>query len=293
MSSNAAYPSHPSDEYWAWEVLSSTATAPAMPALSLPLSHQSPMYRSPSAASSQMSGPAIPWLPSPASSVYSPTTNNLPSDFDTSPIEPLMHDFPVGFDLDVMNTPLGDFSQSWLNPDPDAAASMDFLNTYIPDAVFPGHEFVSHDFGLGAGVSHFTPPGSVSPTASLFATPVIGPHLGAPTPASLPSPPAPPAAPTQLLPCPEPTCSNVYHTPAELKKHTKSHRPQRFPCPLPRCGKPHKDQRGLNRHLHAQHRAYAEVHNVPSENAACPRCGEASRRDNMVRHMKKKHPEMF
>lgn len=315
MSNNAGFTqpyAHLDEDNWAWGWTSPAAA----PAFSLPLSHQSPMYRSPSAASSQMSAPAMPWLPSPASSVYSPMTNNLPSDFDTSPVEPLMNDFPVDFDLDPLTASLGDLSQSWPYPGPDAAASMDFFTPYLQDAAFPAPELApDFTFAPGVDVNHFTPPGSVSPTASLFATPLIGSHLGAPTPASLPSPAAPAApTPSQLLPCPEPTCSKVYRTLSELKyasptqptppptanhqprrKHqTKSHRPARFLCPLPGCAKPHKDQRSLNRHLHAQHTAYAAKHNIPSEKAGCPHCGAApARADNMARHMKSKHRDLL
>ncbi len=318
MSSNAGFAqpyAHLDEDNWSWGWTSAT---PA-PAVSLPLSHQSPMYRSPSAASSQMSGPAMPWLPSPASSVYSPMTNNLPSDFDTSPVEPLMDDFSVDFDLDALNATLGDFSQPWPYPAPDAATSMDPLFNFM-DTGFPEQEFAADGFALvlpGGDVNHFTPPGSVSPTASMFASPIIGSHVAAPTPASLSSPPASAVqAPAQLLPCPEPTCSKVYRTLSELKyaspnhppkprntanqrpprrKHqTKSHRPPRFLCPLPGCRKAHKDQRSLNRHLHAQHAAYALEHNVPSEKAGCPYCGAApARADNMARHMKSKHRDLL
>lgn len=319
MSAHADYtqthsPCFPEDQgEWIWVPKN---TMPGFPATT----HQSPMYRSPS-GSSHASGPAMPYTPS-LSPTYSPVARDFPSVSDGSPVEPLLE----GFDFDMsmyLNTYLGDAnpSEPWAFPAPDAA-SMDLFPNGL-DADFSGL-----DFGLGfEGVDSFAP--VPLPTANslnsltysnMAAAPLAPltpatPATATTSPSSATSPPTLPPKPTQLLPCPEPTCPKTFPTKSDLRyvppstpnslggttphhhqnpptntpPHSRHERKHRAPvrCPLPACGKGHLDNRALARHLWAKHPEYAQQSGARSERVRCAFCEYEGRQDNVARHMKR------
>ncbi|KAG7286246.1 hypothetical protein NEMBOFW57_008553 [Staphylotrichum longicolle] len=289
MSNNAFYaqaypPCRPQGEEgeWVW-VPKSTTALPVLPLTP----HQSPMYRSLSAESSQASPPAMPWTPSPVSPAYSPVGTGIPSAFE-SPVEPLLE----SFDLDMaLNAYFWGYDPSWPAPAPvpdDTVSFADFLNTDM---------FLDSDFGFAAdSVNPFAPTGIVTPPSSVYGTLAFAdgssPQLDPLTPASLPTAnPSPastsPAVAAQpLLPCPDASCTRVFPNPSDLRKHARKHR-QPFRCPLPHCGKGHLDKRALARHLWAQHPDYAQRHNTRSERVKCTLCEYEGRADNVARHMKR------
>lgn len=73
-----------------------------------------------------------------------------------------------------------------------------------------------------------------------------------------------------------------------VKKERKAPNP-RFQCP--RCEFGGTDTRSLRRHIWAEHEDYAEKNKIPSEKEKCkfPGCKYWARKDNVLRHWKKRH----
>ncbi|KAK4148561.1 zinc finger protein zas1 [Chaetomidium leptoderma] len=250
--------------------------------------HQSPMYRSFSSASSQAGAPTLPWTQPPFIPTYPAMGNDIPSVLDGSPVE-----LPLeGFDIDLEFPPyLDDQNTPWMAPEADNLASMDLFTNYLDVQLIS-----ALDFGLEhEGLNPFTPPDTVSPTSSIYDP--LGSNNPSPTlvpltPASLPmtgtsSESASPAArpPTQLS-CSEVSCTKVFSSKPDLRKHERKHR-KPFQCPIPHCGKGHLDKRALGRHLWAKHPDHARHSNTPSERVKCPHCDHEGRQDNVTRHMKR------
>lgn len=287
-------PCLPQEEEGEWVWVPKRAINPTFP-----ITHQSPMYRSSSAGSTtQPTAPTTPWTPSPVTPTYSSGVNDIPILFGGSPTQPLLQglDFDQVFDMDAL---LGNVDPRWDVPLPESnLASADLFNRQDAN-FFSGLDL--QQFGLPQEATNpLTPPGGLSPSTPVYGTLGV-PNSGSPplpplTPASLVTPTTSPAstspatpAPQQLLSCSDASCTKVFPTRSDLKKHERKHR-QPFRCPLPACGKGHLDKRALARHLWAQHPTYAQQSNTRSERVKCPWCAYEGRRDNVRRHAEKKHP---
>ncbi|OAA66013.1 Zinc finger, C2H2-type/integrase, DNA-binding protein [Niveomyces insectorum RCEF 264] len=110
-------------------------------------------------------------------------------------------------------------------------------------------------------------------------------------PPAAPSPPAPASArapqPASDLVCPE--CHRACPTMQRLRKHMRTHtRP--FSCAV--CGRGHGAKRDLHRHLWTTHPEEAARAGIPSFVRPCPvaGCRFAGRHDNLMRHIRTRHP---
>ena len=89
--------------------------------------------------------------------------------------------------------------------------------------------------------------------------------------------------------CLEPGCGARFTKARQLQLHTDKHTlPHECPC----CGRGHARKKDLHRHMRTRHEAEARQFGIPAEEAPCPApgCGHRARKDNIKRHVDKKHP---
>lgn len=126
---------------------------------------------------------------------------------------------------------------------------------------------------------------SVATTQLANPTTYYSPLTTGATPSSVTSStPVSPSSSQTIFTCSRDYCNHVFGKVSDLRRHERRHR-QNFRCDL--CGKGHIDQRGLDRHMWAQHKGEAKKRNTRSEEIKCTECDYVGRSDNVARHMKR------
>lgn len=158
------------------------------------------------------------------------------------------------------------------------------LYSSIPLAATP--DLTQHSSILPNTATDSTPyssvPITVTPDSAGYSPIPIGTSPGS----SISSPPSTSPSAQGVFPCSHSYCNHVFDRSADLRRHERKHR-RNFACDL--CGKGHIDQRGLGRHMWAQHKTEAKKRNTRSEMIKCTECDYEGRSDNVARHIKTKH----
>ena len=170
----------------------------------------------------------MPWAPSPVGPTAFPMDNEFSGSLTVSPVEPLLE----GFDLDLaleVHAYLEGTEQPWAVP-ANNAASMDLFNC------MDANLFSCFDFSLPLDGTPFPPPSTASPTSPLHGTLAF--PLTTLSPVNPPTPTSPLAshhsptstiptttttATTQLLPCSEPSCMQLFTQRSDLRYFPPSH----------------------------------------------------------------------
>lgn len=158
------------------------------------------------------------------------------------------------------------------------------LYSSIPPAATP--EPTQHSSILPNTNADFTLYSSVPITASPDSAGYSPIPMGTTPGSSISSPPNSSPSVKGVFACPHSHCNHVFDGTADLRRHERKHR-RNFACDV--CGKGHIDQRGLGRHMWAQHKTEAKKRNTRSEMIRCTECDYEGRSDNVVRHIKNKH----
>jgi len=95
-------------------------------------------------------------------------------------------------------------------------------------------------------------------------------------------------------------CNRIFDKRNSLNHHHKNVHKKKVSCPVPTCPKRVATTRDMKRHLRAQHCDSPEVRKMkPMERLQCPVTGCKSkkrgftRKDNLTKHLKKFHKELF